>query len=64
MISPFPSFSFSPSANRIEEMKQRSKREIHGSIYQIREPEFVSEVSKAPSDTYVVLHLFSQKLVG
>lgn len=41
-------------------MKQRAKREIYGQVYHIREQEFVGEVSKAPEDTYVVLHLFAQ----
>lgn len=47
------------SARRIEEMMQKKKREIYGQVYHIREQEFIPEVSKAPEDTYVVLHLFA-----
>lgn len=28
-------------------------------MFHIREPEFIQEVSQAPSDTYVILHLFA-----
>ena len=40
-------------------MKTAAKREIYGQVYQIREQDFIAEVSKAPQDTYVVVHLYA-----
>jgi len=47
-------------ARRIEELKARARREIYGQVYHIREQEYSKEVSQAPEDTYVVLHLYAQ----
>jgi hypothetical protein len=46
-------------ARRIEQMKAKAKLEIYGQVYHIREQDFIQEVSQAPADTYVVLHLFA-----
>jgi hypothetical protein len=34
-----------------------ARRNIYGQLFQIREQEYTQEVSKAPADTYVIVHL-------
>jgi len=43
----------------MEQMKSAAKRELYGVVYSIREQDYVKEVSQAPKDTYVVVHLYA-----
>lgn len=55
---PPPLFLFpSSSARRLDELQTQARREIYGEVFHIREQDFVKEVSQAPKDTYVVVHL-------
>jgi hypothetical protein len=44
-------------AKRLAALRAESQRNIYGQLFQIREQEFVKEVSQAPKDHYVVVHL-------
>lgn len=46
-------------ARRMEELRARQRREIYGDVYHIREQDFIKEVSQAPEETFVVLHLWA-----
>jgi len=46
-------------AKRLAELKTQQARARFGKVVHISEQEFVPEVSKAPEDIYVVLHLFA-----
>ena len=42
---------------RREALMAEARRNIYGQLFQIREQEYTQEVSKAPADTYVIVHL-------
>jgi len=46
-------------ARRMAMLKAEQQRNIYGSLIQLREQEYVQEVSQAPKETYVIVHLFS-----
>jgi len=45
-------------AKRLAEMKIAAAANKYGTVLHLQEKEFVPEVSKAPEDTYVVVHLY------
>lgn len=46
---------FAASFTRVQ---AQAARNVYGEVRQISEPDFMAEVSKAPADVWVVLHLF------
>lgn len=49
---------------RMEQMKVAAARNRFGSVREISQTEFVSEVNKAPKDVSVVVHLYKDGCVG
>ena len=43
---------------RIAEMKEKAAKEKFGSVTQISKPDFVTEVTKASEQSWVICHLF------
>eukprot|EP00761_Pharyngomonas_kirbyi_P009901 gb/GECH01009919.1/.p1 GENE.gb/GECH01009919.1/~~gb/GECH01009919.1/.p1 ORF type:complete len:237 (+),score=76.35 gb/GECH01009919.1/:1-711(+) len=43
---------------RIKEMKERQAKERYGEVRHISSHEYISEVSEAPNDIWIVLHLY------
>ena len=44
-------------------MKAEQQRNIYGALRQLREQEYVQEVSQAPKGTYVIVHLMATTYV-
>ena len=45
-------------AKRLAEMKEFASKPKFGKVYELRKHEYIAEVTNAPKDVYVVLHLY------
>jgi hypothetical protein len=62
-LSIFSHFLSCHSEKRLAELKEQKAKDKFGDINQIGQKDFVSEVSKADKDIFVVCHLFVHRFV-
>ena len=43
---------------RMDEMKEYAKKPKFGKVFELRKQDYIAEVTNAPGDVYVVLHLY------
>jgi thiol-disulfide isomerase/thioredoxin len=50
-------------AQRIKELKEAARKPRFGNVIEISKQDFISEVNQAPTDSYVIIHMFQDYIV-